>query len=138
MYFYGFINFFWKDIYHLYKIGFMDILLFGCVRISRAFRSRIAEFDGNIFPWFSLIVFLHWPFTLSLPQVMAWCSLFGKTGRLIGLSPGNSMLLISADCFPGEQEYSCGPTGLLGKAGRVVGQMMKVREQCACTDHLSS
>ena len=40
------IYFLFKGLYHLYKIGFKVIFLcFSCVRISRAFCSRIAVLD---------------------------------------------------------------------------------------------
>lgn len=68
--FYVFINFLFKDMYHLYKNEFMDIvLLFGCVRISRVFRVGYLDLMVAYFSDSSL----SYSYTGFLPSVFPRC-----------------------------------------------------------------
>jgi hypothetical protein len=55
----GFICFLFKGLYHAYKIGFKVLFFcFGCVRISKAWRSvKAVLWRYQKFPWLLLIVF---------------------------------------------------------------------------------
>lgn len=66
-----FIYFFFKGLYHLYKIRLKVIFLwFSCVRISRL----TAGSGGTIVPWLLLIMLLCCPLAIWLSLVLAGCS----------------------------------------------------------------